>query len=154
MHRSIVLILVGLTAWLGACAPSDRGLLAAVSAKVATDPSTRDANIEVSVEEGVVRLHGTTNDRDEQSRAMEMTAGVRGVERVVNDMRISDAAIADGVRRALAADPGIGHISIFVAVENGLVLLSSADTTAADRKQAVALASRIDGVTRVGDLMR
>jgi osmotically-inducible protein OsmY len=137
-----------------ACGPSDRDLLAVVSAELATDPETRDAEIQVAVSGGVVRLFGGTNNRQEQTRAVEVTSGVTGVERVVNELRISDTAIARAVRSALAADPQIGRIPIVVEVSDGLVLLSSAATELADRKRAVALASRVEGVTRVGDLMR
>ena len=67
---------------------------------------------------------------------------------------LSDATIVTAVKQALAADPLVGRIPIEVDASNGNVRLISDQTGPDDRKQAVAIASKIDGVRQVEDRMR
>ena len=79
---------------------------------------------------------------------------VRGVKNVIDEMRLSDAAIVAAVKRALAADPLVGKIPIDVDSSAGNIRLRSDQTGKDDRTRAVEVASKIDGVTHVEDLMR
>jgi osmotically-inducible protein OsmY len=76
------------------------------------------------------------------------------VEHVIDEMRLSDAAVVAAVKRALAADPMVGKIPIDVDSSAGNIRLKSDQTGKDDRTRAVEVASKIDGVANVEDLMR
>lgn len=58
--------------------------------------------IDVAVSEGIATLSGTVPDADSKQRAERVADDVRGVDRVVNNLRTSIAADAPGPR------PGVG----------------------------------------------
>jgi hyperosmotically inducible protein len=137
-----------------ACARSDSELRAAVETQIAIDPVTAPARIAVAATNGVVRLSGETSTREEERKAVELARSVRGVKDVVNELRLSNDAVQEAVRQALAADPMVGHIGIDVAAGGGVVHLRSDETNKEERQRAVAVASAVDGVTLVHDFMK
>lgn len=62
---------------------------------------------------------------------------------------IDDATITTRVKTALLNDPDVGGLRIDVDTFKGVVTLSGAVKTPAERDKAVALARKIDGVTDV-----
>ena len=62
---------------------------------------------------------------------------------------IDDATIATRVKTALLNDPDVGGLRIDVDTFKGVVTLSGAVKTAAERDKAIAIAPRIGGVTDV-----
>jgi osmotically-inducible protein OsmY len=62
---------------------------------------------------------------------------------------IDDATITTRVKTALLNDPDVGGLRIDVDTFKGVVTLSGAVKTAAERDQAVAIARRTPGVTDV-----
>lgn len=62
---------------------------------------------------------------------------------------IDDATITTRVKTALLNDPDIGGLRIDVDTFKGVVTLSGAVKSAAERDKAVAIARRIGGVTDV-----
>lgn len=62
---------------------------------------------------------------------------------------IDDATVTTRVKTALLNDPDVGGMSIDVDTFKGVVTLSGAVKTAAERDKAVAIARRINGVTDV-----
>ena len=148
-HAAIALCLVAT-----ACGETDPALQTAVDAQLSVDTSTAPLSVDISVNRGVVRLSGEVESRDQQRRAVELARSVRGVKGVTDEMRLSDAALVATVKRALAADPLVGKIPIEVNASAGNVRLTSDQTGKDDRTRAVDVASKVDGVTHVEDLMR
>jgi osmotically-inducible protein OsmY len=62
---------------------------------------------------------------------------------------IDDATITTGVKTSLLNDPDVGGLRIDVDTYKGVVTLSGAVETAAERDKAMALARKIGGVTDV-----
>ena len=62
---------------------------------------------------------------------------------------IDDATITTRVKTALLNDPDVGGLRIDVDTFKGVVTLSGAVKTAAERDKAIAVARRIGGVTDV-----
>jgi osmotically-inducible protein OsmY len=62
---------------------------------------------------------------------------------------IDDATITTRVKTSLLNDPDVGGLRIDVDTFKGVVTLSGAVKTAAERDKAIALARKIDGVTDV-----
>ena len=152
MPRGSLLVL--LSALAASCGPSDGDLAAVASAAIATHPDTRTAEIRVAVNDGVARLTGMTSTREEQERALEIASRIPGIEAVSSGLGIRDAVIAEAVRRAFAADERLSRIPIAIDVSESVVSLRSSQTDDVNRKQAVALASGVYGVTEVVDLMK
>jgi osmotically-inducible protein OsmY len=152
---------IGWPRWLGclglllvACGQPDPAIQTAVDAQLAADTVTAPVSIDISVNRGVVRLSGDVESRDQQRRAVEHARAVPGVKNVIDEMRLSDTAIVAAIKRALAADPLVGKIPIDVDSSAGNIRLRSDQTGKDDRTRAVEVASKIDGVTHVEDLMR
>jgi osmotically-inducible protein OsmY len=137
-----------------ACTRTDPAIQAAVDSQLSVDSATASLSLDISVTRGVVHLAGVVASRDQQRRAVELTRTVRGVTDVVDEMHLSDAAVAAAVKQALQADPIIGKVAIDVDSTNGYTRLMSDQTTRDDRTRALELAKKVDGVTQVEDRMR
>ena len=152
MLRAATILLF--TALLAACTRTDPAIQAAVDSQLSVDSATAALSLDISVNRGVVHLAGVVESRDQQWRAVELTRTVGGVKDVVDDMHLSDAAVAAAVKQALQADPIIGKVPIDVDSTNGYTRLMSDQTTKDDRTRALELAKKVDGVTQVEDRMR
>lgn len=139
---------------LAACSRSDPALQIAVDSQLAVDATTATLSVDVYVTRGVVHLAGEVTSRQQQRRAVDVARSVRGVKGVVDEMRLSDAAIAAAVKQMLAADPVVGRIPIEVDSTNGHTRLISDQTNKEERTRAVEIAKKVDGVTQVEDRMR
>lgn len=146
--------MIALAALLAACGQTDPAIQAAVDSALAADPATADLGVDVSVSRGVVRLIGEVETRDQQQRAVAIARSTSGVRDVVDEMRLSDAAIVAAVRQALASDPVVGQVPIEVDARNGHIRLMSDQTDRDQRARAVDVASQVDGVTAVEDRMK
>jgi hyperosmotically inducible protein len=154
-HGAFALVPVTLLAGLlASCGRSDPALQTAVDSQLAVDSTTATLNLDVNVTRGVVHLAGEVATRQQQRRAVEVARSVKGVKDVVDEMHLSDAAIAAAVKRMLAADPVVGKIPIEVDSTNGYTRLMSDQTTKDERTRAIEIAKKIDGVTQVEDRMR
>ena len=144
--------------WLGVCAaacrPSDPALQIAVDERLSHDRETGWLSLDIAVNRGVIHLAGEVSSRDQRRRIVELARSVDGVKDVVDAMHLSDEVIAAAVRRALAADPLVGHVPIDVAARRGIVSLMSEQTDKDQRVRAREIAAKVDGVARVDDLMR
>jgi osmotically-inducible protein OsmY len=136
------------------CARSDANLQKDVADRLAGDPATARLHIAVDARRHIVFLSGMTNTPEEQQRALDVTRSVRGVTMVVNDIVLNESAVADRVKRALAAEPLLTAIPIDVEAQGGVVRLMSKDTNREQRALAVQIASAVTGVNEVEDRMR
>jgi osmotically-inducible protein OsmY len=138
-----------------ACAVSDDDVRREVQAQLASIPAMTQPAPAVHVQDGVVRLSGrTTASHDVQLEAMRLVHSLDGVKVVVNEMWVGNDAIAEKVKAALAMDPQMAGVPIDVDARDGTVYLKSDQTNEAQRTRAVQIASAVEGVTRVEDLMK
>ena len=136
----------------------DSELASKVKAKLAADPEVNPFEIDVDVNDGVVRLSGvveTAQDRDEAGR---LAADTSGVVRVDNELTvgdktagetIDDAVIVARVKTKLAADLEVAATNIDVDSEMGTVTLSGMVKTAEAKAEAEKLAAGTKGVKHV-----
>lgn len=151
----------------------DTGITAQVKGRLATDARTQPADISVETNNGVVTLTGNAPSASAKSAAEElarMVPDVKGVDNRINapsavgtmadnaeaaaaqaGESIDDAWITTKVKSALLADPETKGLQIDVDTEQGVVSLSGEIETAAEQKQAVEIASQIEGVQAVDD---
>jgi osmotically-inducible protein OsmY len=148
-HAVLISVLVA-----GACSRTDPSLQIEVDQALSAQSETNALSVDISVNRRIVRLSGEVASRDQEQHAVAAARSVPGVRDVVDGLRLSDATIVAAVKQALAADPLVGRIPIEVDASNGNVRLISDQTGPDDRKQAVAIASKIDGVRQVEDRMR
>jgi len=68
--------------------------------------------------------------------------------------QMSDAAITTSVKTRFAADPTVAGHNIDVVTQEGTVILSGRVKTEAERAEAARLASKVDGVKDVQNLIK
>jgi|SRR6185436_10822676 osmotically-inducible protein OsmY len=136
-----------------ACVLSESEIQRDVRERLDADPALAKVELSIEVKNRVVYLSGRTFTQEQQQRAVAAARG-RGIKLVVNHMSLINSALIDKVKQALAADERIGNISIDVDAEGTIVRLKSDKTNSDDRARAVQVASSVDGVTQVEDLMK
>ncbi len=106
------------------------------------DPALADSKVEVSVDEGIVRLAGTVQSWPERQSAERVAKGVRGVLAVNNDIDVrypeqrSDAEIRADVEERLRWDVRLSTVPLIVAVNDGVVELSGTVASPAQKRWA------------------
>jgi hyperosmotically inducible periplasmic protein len=148
---ALLCAIAGLSA---ACQPSDSVIRRDVQERLAANPATAGSQLSVDVQGGVVRLGGKTATLEDQQLAMSLARSVNGVKVVVNDMWSHNAPLAHRVQDALASDPLVGRVPIEVEAKGDTVRLTSDQTNQDQRARAVQIASAVEGVRQVEDLMK
>lgn len=136
----------------------DSEIEAKIASKIAADPELNPFEIDVVVNEGVVRLYGTVDDEGDAAAAARLARATEGVTRVVNEItygedrvsgEIDDATILTAVKTKLTGDPQVNPLNVEVDVQDGVVYLNGRVEQAADKAEAERLAESVDGVVRV-----
>jgi osmotically-inducible protein OsmY len=133
---------------------TDRDIFNRINAALEEDPAVEAADVTPAVDAGAVTLAGTVHSRAEKQIAGRVARGVKGVQRVTNELSIrtpverSDAEIREDVRSRLDWDLWVDAGLIRVDVNNGAVGLVGTVASAAERSRAYRLA-RVAGVERV-----
>lgn len=136
-----------------ACVLSESEIRRDVRERLDADNALAKLELSIEVKNRVVYLSGRTFTQEQQQHAVAAARG-RGIKLVVNRMSLTNSALIDKVKQALAADERIGKIPIDVDAEGTIVRLMSDQTNSDDRTRAVQVASAVDGVTQVEDLMK
>jgi osmotically-inducible protein OsmY len=140
MKRSTMAFGVAAGLLLGACSStqpvgvqaSDTALATKIEAKLAADPEVNPFNVDVDVNEGVVRLSGKVEDPEARVQPERLAMQTKGVRKVINDVelgdtslgdRIDDAALTAKIKTKLTVDKDINPFNINVDVEDGMVTL-------------------------------
>ena len=137
---------------------SDAAINARVEARLIADPQVNNFEIDVDVEDGVVRLSGNVETEADRAEAENIARNTKGVKDVVNEIEIGDPTFKDNVTDAwivtkikskLTADPDVSPFRIDVDAVEGVVTLSGTVEKEAARDAADALARATRGVREV-----
>jgi len=142
----------------------DTVLTTKVKTALLGDPEIKSFDIQVETRKGQVQLSGFVNTQAQIDLAIGVVRGIEGVQGVENGITIKDGAatignavddgiITTGVKSALLADPGMKSFDIAVVTRKGEVQLSGFVDNQAQIDQAIAIAGKVSGVTRVGNEM-
>ena len=150
--RLVVLVIVA--ALCTACTRADADVQQDLQQQLNSDSVTAPAHLSVTVDKGVEHLTGETETMAQQTRAVDLAHGVKGIKDVKSDMRMNDAALMRGVQAAIAADAEVSAIPLKIEVVQGEVRLMSDQTNATQRAKLVADAKAVPGVLHVEDRMK
>ena len=123
------------------------------------DPSLADVDIEVTVRDGTVTLTGRVAGGAQYHAALEAARRGEGVFDVIDHLAVADGRrpadqdIADAVRSAFEWDTAVPDRTIRVAVSNGWVALSGTVERLSELEEAEHIASRLNGVRGVYNLI-
>jgi hyperosmotically inducible protein len=178
--RAHVAAVIGLFALTTACAGTDAGVTSKIKSQFASDDLVKARNIDVDTKEGVVTLTGTVGSREEESKALSIARGTKGVSQVVDNISVNasgepnaaptsgrvgetpaepggrlggDASITAEVKTKLLADPMVRGFSIDVDTSNQVVTLTGTVTNEAEKMRAMEIARGVENVQRVEDKM-
>jgi osmotically-inducible protein OsmY len=133
---------------------SDEQIRDAVKDALLYDPRVASFNVNVSVDNGVVRLNGEVDNLKAKRSAARTARNTVGVWRVKNRIDVrpstpSDATIAQNIREALRRDPYVERFEVSVYVNNGEANLSGTVDTYFEKFQAGDAAAGVYGVVVV-----
>ena len=67
---------------------SDDSIYDQVRRKLANDPDVKGGALEVAVKDGIVTIKGVVEKEAQRSRAEKLTSKMRGVKKVINEIRL------------------------------------------------------------------
>ncbi len=151
--------------------PTPAWITTKIQAQYFLDPEVKPWNVDVTTaSNGVVTLEGEVDTAADRTEAVRIARETEGVTRVEDRLRVkgepsAGAGDAAGVQRPdvwLTAkiqskyflDDLVKLRNIDVAAQNGVVTLSGAVASDAERRQAVALARTTEGVREIADRLK
>ena len=160
MKLSLIAISAALVISLAGCerrSAGDATINTAVKNKLAADPITSAAKIDVDTSNGVVTLSGAVPTTAEKAEAERIARNTQGVTQVVNNITVergesanggtlSDAAILTSIKSQFVAN---GIIGTNVDVKNGEVTITGEVDNAQEKSKAEQIARQASGVTSV-----
>jgi hyperosmotically inducible periplasmic protein len=161
MKLSFIAITAALVISLAGCerrTASDTTITTAVKNKLAADPTTSAAKINVDTSNGVVTLSGTVPTAAEKSEAERLARNTQGVTQVVNNITtergegangggmLGDTGILTSIKSQLVAN---GIIGTNVDVSNGEVTITGEVDNAQEKSKAEQIARQTSGVKSV-----
>jgi len=160
MKLSFIAISAALVISLAGCerrSASDTTITTAVKNKLAADPTTSAAKIDVDTSNGVVTLSGKVPTAAEKSEAERIARNTQGVRQVVNNISpeggetgvggmFNDATILSSIKSQYVAN---GIIGTNVDVNNGEVTITGEVDNAQEKSKAEEIARQTSGVKSV-----
>jgi hyperosmotically inducible periplasmic protein len=160
MKLSFIAILAALIISLAGCerrSATDATVNTSVKNKLAADPTTSAAKINVDTSNGVVTLSGAVPTAAEKSEAERIARNTQGVTQVVNNLTVErgesanggtfdDAAILTSIKSQYVAN---GIFGTNVDVKNGEVTITGAVDNAQEKSKAEQIARQTSGVKSV-----
>jgi hyperosmotically inducible protein len=142
----------------------DTVVTARVKSALLADPEIRSFDLKVETRKGTVQLSGFVDNQAQVDRAVKTTHEVDGVRSVDNSISlkeghatlgntVDDDVITAKVKSALLADPDIKSLDISVVTRKGDVQLSGFVNGQAQIDQALAIATKVSGVTSIRNQM-
>jgi osmotically-inducible protein OsmY len=136
----------------------DTAIASKVKAKLTGDPDINPFNVDVDVNEGVVRLSGKVEKAEARDEAVHHAKTTEGVVRVINDIeigegslgeRVDDTALVVKIKAKLTASNDLNPFNINVDAEDGVVTLMGRVESQDKKDLAGRIARETDGVVRV-----
>jgi hyperosmotically inducible protein len=159
MKLSFIAISAALVICLAGCerrSAGDTTINTAVKNKLAADPTTSAAKIDVDTSNGVVTLSGKVPTAAEKSEAERIARNTQGVRQVVNNISVeggeagggtsNDTAILTSIKSKYVAN---GIIGTNVDVNNGEVTITGEVDNAQEKARAEEIARQTSGVKSV-----
>jgi hyperosmotically inducible protein len=136
---------------------TDTTVTTAVKNKLAADPTTSAARINVDTSNGVVTLSGEVPTAAEKSEAERLARNTQGVTQVVNNISVErqedanggtfeDTTILTSIKTQLVTN---GIIGTNVDVKNGAVTITGEVDNAQEKSKAEEIARQVSGVKSV-----
>jgi hyperosmotically inducible periplasmic protein len=164
MKLSLIAISAALVISLAGCerrSASDSTITSAVKSKLAADPTTSAAKIDVDTSNGVVTLSGRVPTTAEKSDAERLARNTQGVTQVVNNISVERGEGANG---GALGDTGIlasiksqyvanGILGTNVDVKNGDVTITGEVENALEKTKAEEIARKTSGVKSVKNML-
>ena len=120
-----------------------------------------DQKVDISVRDGVATLTGTAPTDDQRRIAEDTVAGMDGVTRVDNKLRVegggregSDEWIALKIRTRLAMKPHVSMTKTDVQVKDGVVTLTGTTDSKAQKELTESYAKEVQGVRSVDNRLQ
>ena len=135
---------------------TDVQLLQEILDEIARDPRLAEAQVGVSVHDGVVTLAGTTSSWMNKLAAAEAAHRIAGVLDVANEVGVAlpqsshtDAALAAAIRHALQSDVTVPADRIMSTVADGFVALEGEVESFTQKDDAARAVRSLQGVVAV-----
>jgi osmotically-inducible protein OsmY len=134
--------------------PEDETIADWVVKALRNDPRVLPAEIEVTVQDGVVTLTGSVRSLAERNYAAVIAAKIQGVRDVINRVNVlpvprADEDIADDVGQRISHSSPLRRQPIEVVVAGGIVTLRGSVRSYGQRAEAELLAGEVRGVKAV-----
>jgi hyperosmotically inducible protein len=150
------------------CGQTDTGITTAVKTKFAADDVVKASQIDVDTQNKVVTLTGAVDTADAKMRAIELARNTTGVSRVTDNLTVrdmtasmpepdaqrvvlTDPAVTATVKSRLLANPDVSGLRLDVDTRDGVVTLSGAVASQAEKDEALRVARDTAGVKSVED---
>lgn len=152
----------------------DVWVTAKIQSKYFLDDDVKGRNIDVTTNDGVVRLSGRVDTEAQHRQAVALARGTEGVKQVDDRLQVSkgapgasgvtpvrpvpgatidnptpDAWITTKIQSQYFVDPAVKMLAVNVDTSNGTVTLTGQVATDAERQAAERIAKDTDGVKRV-----
>jgi hyperosmotically inducible periplasmic protein len=98
-QRFAILLSAGALAVTVACSHTDTGITSAVKSKMAADDTVKASEINVDTHNHVVTLNGTVGSKAERERAVMIARNTKGVNSVIDDLRVGPVATSGAYDR-------------------------------------------------------
>jgi hyperosmotically inducible protein len=160
MKLSFITIVAALVISMTGCerrSATDTTVTTTVKNKLAADPTTSAARINVDTSNGVVTLSGEVPTAAEKSEAERIARNTQGVTQVVNNISVErredanggtfeDTTILTSIKTQLVTN---GIIGTNVDVKNGAVTITGEVDNAQEKSKAEEIARQVSGVKSV-----
>ena len=142
----------------------DSVVTANVMAAFVSDSDIKSLDLKVETRKGEVQLSGFVENQPQMDRAIVVARTVAGVTAVQNNMglkgaprtvgvKVDDGIVTAGVKAALLADEKVKSLDIAVVTRKGEVQLSGFVDGQSQMDRAVMIATAVEGVTSVSNVM-
>lgn len=135
---------------------TDAQITQAVWMDLLASPAVASHRIDITTSDGIVHLSGKVSSLLEKEKAEDITATIRGVRSIVNQIEVkktvrSDSQIKSDITQSLLLDPVTEVYEIEVSVSYGMVTLTGSVDSWPERQIAGRIAKSIKGVMDVAN---
>jgi osmotically-inducible protein OsmY len=135
---------------------NDNKIVKTITKELVYSDAVHSHMVDVSCDEGVVKLSGSVANILAKERARKLASMVKGVRSIVNNISVnpvirSDKALKRDIEIALAEDPAAESYKINVKVRNGKAILNGSVQSWAEKRLGAHVAKSVNGVKEVSN---